>query len=53
MVLGDRTFLENLKGMKNGVITGSAKDKPSYRLIHSVKAEAVLKQAADYFQPKK
>lgn len=50
MVLGDRNFVEKLKGMKNAVIKGSAKDQPSYRRIQSVEAEAVLKQAADYFR---
>jgi len=50
MVLGDRNFLEKLKGMKNAVIKGSAKDQPSYRMIQNVEAEALLKQAADYFR---
>ena len=50
MVLGDRNFLEKLKGMKNAVIKGSAKDQPSYRMIQSVEAKTVLKQAADYFR---
>jgi REP-associated tyrosine transposase len=49
-VLGDRNFLERLKGMKNGVIKGSAKDQPSYRMIQSVEAETLIKQAADYFR---
>jgi len=45
--LGDRDFVEKLKGMK---IKGSAKDQPSYRMIQNVEAEALLKQAADYFR---
>ena len=49
MVLGDRNFLEKLKGMKNTVIKGSAKDQPSYRMMQSIEAEVLLKQAADYF----
>jgi len=49
-VLGDRNFLERLKGMKNAVIKGGAKDQPSYRRIQSVEAEALIKQAADYFR---
>jgi putative transposase len=50
MVLGDRNFLERLKGMKNAVIKGSAKDQPTYRMIQRVEPEALLKQAADYFR---
>jgi hypothetical protein len=50
MVLGDRDFVEKLKGMKNAVIKGSAKDQPSYRMMQSVEAEALIKQAADYFR---
>ncbi|MDH3445777.1 MAG: transposase, partial [Deltaproteobacteria bacterium] len=50
MVLGDGKFLAKLKGMKDAVIKGDAKDQPSYRMIQSVEAEAVLKQAADYFR---
>ncbi len=47
MVLGDRNFVEKLKGMK---IKGSAKDQPSYRMIQSIDAEMLIKQAADYFR---
>jgi putative transposase len=47
MVLGDRDFVEKLKGMK---IKGSAKDQPSYRMIQSIDAEALIKQAAEYFR---
>jgi chromosomal replication initiation ATPase DnaA len=47
MVLGDQDFVEKLKGMK---IKGSAKDQPSYRMIQSIDAEALIKQAAEYFQ---
>lgn len=50
MVLGDRNFVERLKRMKTAVIKGSAKDQPSYRMIQSVEAEALLKLAADYFR---
>jgi cell division protein ZapA (FtsZ GTPase activity inhibitor) len=50
MVLGDRNFLEKLKRMTNPVIKGSAKDQPSYRMIRNIEAEALLKQAADYFR---
>jgi hypothetical protein len=50
MVLGDRNFLQRLKGMKNTVIKGNAKDQPSYRMIQSVEPETLLKQAADYFR---
>ena len=50
MVLGDRDFVEKLKGMKDAVIKGSAKDQPSYRMMQSVEAEALIKQAADYFR---
>jgi hypothetical protein len=45
MVLGDRDFVEKLKGMK---IKGSAKDQPSYRMIQSIDAEALIEQAAEY-----
>ena len=38
--------MEKLKGMKNAVIKGSAKDQPPYRMIQSVEAEALIKQAA-------
>ena len=47
MVLGDRNFVEKLKGMK---IKGSAKDQPSYRMIQSIDAEVLIKQAANYFR---
>jgi len=47
MVLGDRDFVEKLKGMK---IKGSAKDQPSYRMIQSIDAEALMKKAAAYFR---
>jgi putative transposase len=47
MVLGDRDFVEKLKGMK---IRGSAKDQPSYRMIQRIDAEALIKKAADYFR---
>src|SRR5713226_4044196 len=47
MVLGNRNFVEKLKGMK---IKGSAKDQPSYRMIQSIDAEVLIKQAADYFR---
>jgi len=52
-VLGDRDFVAKLKGMKNAVIKGSIKDQPSYRMIKSVDAEALIKQAADYFRLEK
>jgi hypothetical protein len=29
---------------------GSAKDQPSYRMIQSIDAEALIKQAAEYFR---
>lgn len=47
MVLGDRDFVEKIKGMK---IRGNAKDQPSYRMIQSIDAEALIKKAADYFR---
>lgn len=47
MVLGDQDFVEKLKGMG---IKGDAKDQPSYRVIQSIDAEALIKQAADYFR---
>lgn len=47
MVLGDRDFIEKLKGMN---IKGSTKDQQSYRMIQSVDAEALIKRAADYFR---
>jgi putative transposase len=47
MVLGNRNFVEKLKGMK---IKGSAKDQPSYRMIQSIDAEVLIKQAEDYFR---
>jgi REP element-mobilizing transposase RayT len=50
MVLGDRDFVERLKGMKNAVIKGNAKDQPPYRMIQSVDAEALIKRAAGYFR---
>ena len=50
MVLGDRDFVEKLKGMKDAVIKGNVKDQPSYRMMQSVEAEALIKQAADYFR---
>ena len=50
MVLGDRDFVEKLKRMKNAVIKGSAKAQPSYRMMQSVEAEALIQQAADYFR---
>jgi len=50
MVLGDRDFVEKLKGMK---IKGSAKDQPSYRMIQSIDAEALIKQAAEYFRARR
>jgi hypothetical protein len=31
-------------------IKDSAKDQPSYRMIQSIDAEALIKQAADYFR---
>jgi REP-associated tyrosine transposase len=46
-VLGDRDFVEKLKGMK---IKGSTKDQPSYRMIQNIDGEALIKQAADYFR---
>ena len=48
MVLGDRDFVERLKGMKNAVIKGNAKDQPPYRMIQSVDAEALIKRAAGF-----
>jgi hypothetical protein len=50
MVLGDRDFVEKLKGMKKAVIKGIPKDQPSYRMIQRVEVEAVMKQSADYFR---
>ena len=47
MVLGDQGFVEKLKEMK---IKGSAKDQPSYRMIQSIDAEALIKKAARYFR---
>ena len=47
MVLGDRDFVEKLKRMK---IKGNPKDQPSYRLIQSIDAETLIKQAANYFR---
>jgi hypothetical protein len=44
-VLGDRDFVEKLKGMK---IRGSAKDQPSYQMIQNIDAEAFIKKAADH-----
>jgi hypothetical protein len=49
-VLGERSFLEKLKGKKNAVMKGNVKDQPSYRRIKSTEAEEVLKQAAGYFR---
>jgi hypothetical protein len=49
VVLGDRDFVEKLKGMKNAVMKGSVKDQPSYRTMRSADPEALIKQAADYF----
>jgi chromosomal replication initiation ATPase DnaA len=46
-VLGEQDFVEKLKGMK---IKGSANDYPSYRMIQSIDAEALIKQAAEYFR---
>ena len=46
-VLGDRDFLEKQKGMR---IKGSTKDPPSYRMIQSVDAEALIKKTADCFR---
>jgi hypothetical protein len=46
-VLGEQDFVEKLKGMK---IKGSAKDQPSYRMIQSIDAEALINQAAEYFR---
>jgi len=50
MVLGDRNFVAKLKGMKNAVIKGNAKDQPPYRMIQSVDGEALIKRAAGYFR---
>jgi hypothetical protein len=50
MVLGDRNFVERLKGMKHAVIKGNAKDQPPYRMILRVDAEMLIKRAADYFR---
>jgi hypothetical protein len=36
--------------MTKAAIKGSAEDQPSYRIIHSVEAETLIKQAADYFR---
>ena len=47
MVLGDRDFVEKLKGMN---IKGSPKDQPSYRMIQSIEAEALIQQATNYFR---
>ena len=47
MVLGDPDFVEKPKDMK---IKGSAKDQPSYRMTQSIDAEALIKQAAEYFR---
>ena len=46
MVLGNPDFVEKLKKMK---IKGSPKDQPPYRMIRSIKAEALIKQAARCF----
>jgi len=46
MGLGDRDVVEKLKEMK---IKGSPKDQPSYRMIQSIDAEALIKQAARLF----
>jgi REP element-mobilizing transposase RayT len=46
MVLGNPDFLEKLKKMK---IKGSPKDQPPYRVIRSIEAEALIRQAARYF----
>jgi hypothetical protein len=50
VVLGDRDFVEKLKGMKKVVIRGNPKDQPSYRMIERIEAETVMKQAAAYFR---
>ena len=47
MVLGNPDFVEKLKKMK---IKGSSKDQPPYRVIRSIEAEALIKQAARYFE---
>ena len=47
MVLGDRDFVEKLKRLK---IKGNPQDQPSYRLIQSIDAETLIKQAANYFR---
>jgi hypothetical protein len=47
MVLGDRDFLEKLRGMK---IKGSTKDQPSYRMMQNVDAEVLIKKALEYFR---
>jgi hypothetical protein len=49
MVLGDRNFLEKLKGMRNAIMNGNVRDQPSYRIIQTVQAEALLRKASDYF----
>jgi hypothetical protein len=47
MVLGDRGFVAKLKAMK---IKGSVKDQPSCRMIQSIDAVTLIKQAAEYFR---
>ena len=47
MVLGDPDFVKKLKHMK---LKGSPKDQPSYRMIQSIDAEALIQRAADYFR---
>jgi hypothetical protein len=47
MVLGNADFVEKLKKMK---IKGSPRDQPSYRMIRSIEADALIKQAARYFR---
>jgi hypothetical protein len=47
MVLGNRDFLEKLKRMK---VKSSPKDQPSYRMIQSIDAEPLIKQAANHFR---
>ena len=41
------------QGRFKAIVADSVKDQPSYRMIQSVEAEALIKQAADYFRLEK
>ena len=49
VILGERSFVEKLKGRKNSV-KGNAKDQPSYRMLERIDAQEVLEEAAGYFE---